>query len=51
MIMAKARMLGQKTTYIPNNRDDMRFRKKLARNKELKPVAERKDKGGEGAES
>ena len=38
--MAKARMLGQKTTYIPNNRDDVRFRKKQARNK----VSKRKGK-------
>lgn len=49
--MAKARMLGQKTTYIPNNRDDIRFRKKMAQNKGLKPVADRKDKGGESAVS
>jgi len=44
--MSKARMLGQKTTFIPNNRDDMRFRKKLARNK---PVADRKEKVVKGA--
>lgn len=49
--MAKARLLGQKTTYIPNNRDDIRFRKKLTQKKELKPVADRKDKGGESAVS
>ena len=32
--MAKARMYGQKNTYIPNNKADMRFIKKLSRNRE-----------------
>ena len=41
--MAKARMLGQKTACIPNNRDDMRYLKKLAQKKELKSLAERKE--------
>ena len=47
--MAKARIYGQKTTYIPNNRMDMRFIKKLSRNRECEVAftqSNRVKKGG-----
>jgi hypothetical protein len=50
--MAKARMYGQKNTFIPNNKADMRFIKKLSRNREQqqlelrgKPIEQRKRVG------
>ena len=38
--MAKAKMYGQKTSYIPNNKADMRFIKKMSRNREREAVCQ-----------
>lgn len=38
--MGKARMYGQKTTYIPNNKADMRYIKKLS-SKRVEPARQR----------
>lgn len=35
--MSKARMLGMKTGYTPNNKDDLRYRKKLHKNEPTPP--------------
>lgn len=52
--MGKARLLGMKTTYIPNSKADMRHRKKIyQRNREVEQRAqiaawdrmERREKG------
>jgi hypothetical protein len=41
--MAKARMYGKKTTYIPNTRVDLRFIKKMAR-KRMEAVSQKTGK-------
>jgi hypothetical protein len=45
--MAKARLYGMKTSYTPNNKADMRFRKNMAKKQVSKATGQKKGNGGE----
>lgn len=45
--MANARLYGKKTAYTPNNKADMRYRKKLAKEQVSKATGRKKGNGGE----